>query len=138
MDAIGAPDSPIVVSSPASPLLHKSATGSPPSRTQPFAGAWVTFLTGVDASYLPGVLVLAHSLRSVGSRYPLVVGVDRRQPKSSRQTLTDAGLETFDCTTLAPEIAARCGVADRFVDTFTKLRAWELEQYDRVVLIDST
>ena len=129
------PHSPIVISSRAQSPHSPELTPSPSS--DKLAGAWVTFLTGADASYLPGVLVLDHSLRAVGSQHPLIVGLDRRQPSSSLQILADAGIATFEVETLAPDIAAHCGVAERFIDTFTKLRAWELDHYDRVVLIDS-
>ena len=68
-------------------------------------------LTACSTSYLVGILVLDHSLKQVGSIYPLVVGLDRRQPKAVKLALERCGIKTFDCDTVAPDVAASCGGA---------------------------
>jgi hypothetical protein len=83
--------------------------------------AYVTLLT--KASYLPGILVLDHSLRSVGSQYPLVVMVTPGLTQDARNILKLNGIVTRDVEPLNPTTASETQVyEDRFSDTWTKLR----------------
>ncbi|KAH7883276.1 glycosyltransferase family 8 protein [Phlebopus sp. FC_14] len=99
--------------------------------------AYVTLLT--KASYLPGVLVLEHTLRSVDSRYPLVVMVTPALTQDVRDILTRRGISMVDIASLQPPEGLHTLPSHdaRFADTWTKLRAFELVDYDRVVLLDA-
>lgn len=84
--------------------------------------AYVTLLT--KTSYLPGTLVLDHGLRSVNSKYPLVVMVTPSLPFDARETLRKSRIVIREVATLQPEDGAhRLAAHDaRFADTWTKLR----------------
>lgn len=81
--------------------------------------AYVTLLT--KTSYLPGVLVLDHCLRSVGSQYPLVVMTTPTMPKSAKTTLQRRGISVREVGWLHPRRGGQC-VDVRFEETWTKLR----------------
>ena len=102
---------------------------------------WVTLLT--QASYLPGVITLAFSLSVQNSIYPLVVLVTHSVPKTCLQALK---LESEQnplvlihlVESLAPpDKEGTIGVAKRFEDTWTKLRAFGLLDYDACVFLDA-
>jgi len=84
--------------------------------------AYVTLLT--QASYLAGVLVLDQSLRSVGSKYSLVVMVTPSLPDDVRAVLRKRRIRTREVDSLRPpdrnHTLAEHDV--RFADTWTKLR----------------
>ncbi|KAF5377634.1 hypothetical protein D9615_005296 [Tricholomella constricta] len=104
--------------------------------TMSLKAAYVTLLT--RPSYLAGTLVLDYGLRSVNSKYPLVVMVTPSLPKNARDVLQKRGILTRDVDTLQPNPGAHTLAAHdaRFADTWTKLRGFELIEYDRVVLLD--
>ncbi|OCH96552.1 nucleotide-diphospho-sugar transferase [Obba rivulosa] len=99
--------------------------------------AYVTLLT--KASYLPGALVLHQSLLSVGSRYPLVIMVTPSLPPDVREVVKRRGIAMREIERLMPEegIHQLSQHDGRFQDTWTKLRAFELTEYERVVMLDS-
>jgi|SRR6266850_1383483 len=83
--------------------------------------AYVTLLT--KNSYLPGALTLEQSLKSVQSRYPLVVLVTPALPQRTRDALTRCGILFREIRPLQPDVGhvtAEC--EERFADTWTKLR----------------
>lgn len=95
--------------------------------------AWVTLLTKNE--YLPGVLVLFFTLRMVNSKYPLVVMAPPKLSQEARNVLRKLGIIVRDVEYLRSN---NTGFTDkRFSDTWTKIRVWELLEYERVVLIDS-
>ncbi|KAK7463696.1 hypothetical protein VKT23_005635 [Stygiomarasmius scandens] len=99
--------------------------------------AYTTLLT--RTSYLPGLLVLWHGLKRVDSQYPLVVMVTPDLPQDARDILLRYNIPMFEINTLLPA-EDRHNVAEhdvRFKDTWTKLRAFELVDFERVVLLDS-
>lgn len=107
---------------------------------KPLKCAYITFLL-TSPSYLPGILVLAHTLRqptttsssetgsSGGSAYPLIVAVNPALPKECIKALTDAGIQVRVVEPLVP-VGPVTIIAERFVDTWTKLRVWEFEEFD--------
>ena len=102
-------------------LIDHSSTPLTPTTMSPNA-AYVTLLT--KASYLPGALVVEHSLRSVKSQYPLVVMVTPTVPKEARDVLQKRGIITEEVDFLHPKEGTH-KLADhdsRFGDTWTKLR----------------
>ncbi|KAG1801499.1 glycosyltransferase family 8 protein [Suillus plorans] len=99
--------------------------------------AYVTLLTAT--SYLPGVLVLDCTLRSVESAFPLIVMVTPTLPQDVRSVLERRGISIRPVESLRPpEGKHSLSTHDaRFADTWTKLRAFELKEYERVVLMDA-
>lgn len=99
--------------------------------------AYVTLLT--KSSYLPGVLVLDYTLRSVGTCYPLVVMVTPSVPQECRDVLARRGIQLRDITALEslPNVHSLATHDVRFRDTWTKLRVFELVEFERAVLLDA-
>ncbi|CAE6448372.1 unnamed protein product [Rhizoctonia solani] len=105
--------------------------------------AWVSLIT--DKSYVPGLLVLLSSLKHHGTKYPMVAMVNwlrkddltERLPQEYRDILTSAGVILKEVDYLIPQGGGYLGVEARFVDSWSKLRAFGLSEYERVVLIDS-
>ena len=100
--------------------------------------AYTTLIT--RASYLAGVLVLAHTLKKQGSRYPLVVLYSSLLDKAAISALEDeapkSNLILRECTILYPPKRAVL-VAKRWEDTWTKLRVFELFEYETVCYLDA-
>lgn len=84
--------------------------------------AYVTLLT--KAEYLPGALVVECSLKSVGSKYPLVVMVTPTLSKDARDVLTRRGVKMREIERIDPTEGTHTLSAHdaRFTDTWTKLR----------------
>ncbi|KAK4501199.1 hypothetical protein PRZ48_007006 [Zasmidium cellare] len=104
--------------------------------------AYITLLT--RASYLAGVVILAHTLKQQGSKYPLIV--------LYTSTLTEAALDALEleaeksnlilkpCNLLIPAEHHELNVAvKRFEDTWTKLRVFEHydEGFDTLCYLDA-
>ncbi|KAJ3558036.1 hypothetical protein NM688_g1145 [Phlebia brevispora] len=110
-----------------------------PSPATPMApnAAYATLLTKTD--YLPGALVLHQSLRDVDAKYPLVVMTTPSVSEVDKEILAKRGIKLRDIESLRPEPGTHILPAHdiRFQDTWTKLRAFELAEYDRIVLLDS-
>jgi hypothetical protein len=88
--------------------------------------AYVTLLT--KASYLPGTLVLDHGLRTVGSKYPLVVMTASSLSSEARDVLHKRGIMTREVEMLQPKQGSHALATHdvRFSDTWTKLRSMAL------------
>ncbi|GAA5963268.1 hypothetical protein JCM3765_005782 [Sporobolomyces pararoseus] len=99
--------------------------------------AWVTLLT--KTSYLQGCLVLHHSLQRVKSKYPLVVFATPELPEEARSILQRKGIRVRDIKYIdPPKQGKELDEHDqRFADTWTKLRCFEMTEYERVVMLDS-
>ncbi|BGO90951.1 hypothetical protein NBRC10512_002293 [Rhodotorula toruloides] len=95
--------------------------------------AYVTLLT--NARYLPGLLLLDHTMKQVNTRYPLVVLTTPSFPSEHLDLLETLGMETRRIELLEPQGGVTL-IAERFKDTWSKLQAFALEDYDRVVLLD--
>lgn len=89
--------------------------------------AWATLLT--RSSYLPGVILLAYSLQRVKSAYPLIVLVTSSLPSESVHALKDLNLKIQYVEPLRPKMQVSI-VAERFADTWDKLRVFGLEGYE--------
>ncbi|CZT43137.1 related to galactinol synthase [Rhynchosporium secalis] len=100
--------------------------------------AWVTLLT--RTSYIPGVVLLAHSLQKHMSKYPLLILYTPSLPNEClpalrrEASLTNAVLKPTE--PLIPK-EQRNLIAARFEDTWTKLRIFELFEYERLVFLDA-
>lgn len=107
---------------PASPNNHPVSGSKLPTSSLP--RAWVVLLTSL--SYLPGVVVLAHSLRRVQSKYPLIIAVTPSLPKEKVDFLDKLSLDVVVVEPLKPNVEVSI-VADRFEDTWTKLAVFGFE-----------
>lgn len=100
--------------------------------------AWVTLLT--RESYLPGAVLLAHSLHKQNSKYPLIILYTPTLPKSMLPALarecklTNASLRP---TSMLQPRGETTLIAERFKDTWTKLRVFELVTYERICFLDA-
>ncbi|KAI0936171.1 hypothetical protein AcW1_000473 [Taiwanofungus camphoratus] len=100
-------------------------------------GAYVTLLT--RPGYLPGALVLHQCMASVRSAYPLVAMVTSDLPRDVQEVLRRRGIVLKEVEHLQPQEGTHMLSAhdERFAETWTKLKAFDLVEYDRVVLLDS-
>ncbi|WP_434447211.1 glycosyltransferase family 8 protein [Lentzea sp. E54] len=98
--------------------------------------AWVTLLT--KPSYLDGVRTLWKSLRAVGSVHPLVVMTTANLDHSAVAALRADGCRLMEVQPVTPaDHQVTRYAADRFAEVWTKLRVFELTQYERVAYLDA-
>jgi len=90
--------------------------------------AYVVFLLS-NPSYLPGILVLAHSLTKYKSSYPLIVAINPALPIETQEALEEYGLEVRVVKPLKPS-GEMTLIAERFVDTWTKVAVFDFVEYD--------
>ena len=99
--------------------------------------AYVSLMCGGDA-YEPGVETLGRSLRATGSNVPLVLLVTPDVSSAARARLATAA--GWDPRLIEP-IANPSGDGEllyaRFRNTYTKLRAFGLEDIEKVVFLDA-
>lgn len=99
------------------------------------SAAWVSLITNMD--YLPGLLTLNYSLRKVCSRYPLVALHTDSLPAAAHADLDARHISKKRVSHLSPLAQKDFSEMPRFYETWTKLTAFSLTEYDRVVLLDS-
>jgi len=98
--------------------------------------AWVTLLTQPD--YLVGVKALYRSLQQSQSAWPLVVMTTPAISEADCQILQDAGCVIKPVEPLYPrDDLAQHYASAQFGEVWTKLRAWQLTDYQRVVFLDA-
>ncbi|TKI06565.1 glycosyltransferase family 8 protein [Martelella alba] len=98
--------------------------------------AWVTLLT--KPSYVEGVITLQRSLRQCQSRYPLAVMITDAIDTAARRRLTDEGCRLHEVEPLTPSPGVEEKYANaRFAEVWTKLAAWRLTEYARLVFLDA-
>lgn len=102
--------------------------------------AYTTLIT--RASYLAGVIILAHTLRKHGSKYPLIVfltpGVKESAVRALELEAPKLDLIIQKCDLLLPPAHVKTWlIAERFTDTWTKLRVFETFGYDAVCYLDA-
>jgi alpha-N-acetylglucosamine transferase len=98
--------------------------------------AYVSTLCNGDA-YAPGVEVLGKSLEATGTAVPRIVMVTPDIDRGCRASLERQGWQTRDVEPIGNPTAATELLFPRFAAVFTKLRAWELTEFERVVLLDA-
>jgi hypothetical protein len=116
-----------------------STTGASPSSSR---GAWATLVTG--EKYLPGVAVFAESLlrgsqHHKGSSYPLVAMTTADVQEEALAALKSLGCLIRPVKRLHPGHSKgdKNMAFAHFGDVWTKLRAFDLTEYDRVIMVDS-
>jgi alpha-N-acetylglucosamine transferase len=98
--------------------------------------AWVTLLTQPD--YVVGVRTLRASLAASGSDIPLVVMVTKGIDEQIRRLLRDDGCLVREVSPLRPAGGSVGSYANsRFAEVWTKLAAWGLTEFERVVFLDA-
>ncbi|KAJ1267583.1 hypothetical protein BS78_07G067400 [Paspalum vaginatum] len=95
--------------------------------------AYVTFLVGDGDESWKRVVELAKGLRKVGSPYPLVVVVLPDVPEPHRRILISEGCLVREVEPVYPPE----NQAQHYASTYSKLRIWELVEYERVVYLDA-
>jgi len=97
--------------------------------------AYATMLCTDDA-YLPGVEVLGSSLKSSGTTIPMVAMVTSEIGATTREALTSQGWQIREVEHIPnPKPAAE--MLPRFAAAYTKLRVWQLAEFEKVVLLDA-
>jgi len=107
--------------------------------------AIATLLTTTNADYLRGALVLGSSIRSFDSSRDMIVLVTKAVPVEWRSALTVAGWRVVEVDELAEfwwgksdECSKFDGdQAERWGHMATKLRLWQLTQYQRIMYLDA-
>ncbi len=98
--------------------------------------AYVTTLCNGDG-YLPGIEALGKSLELAGAEHPKLVLVTADVPATARQQLLKEGWLVRDIIAIDNPNPATGQLYARFANTFTKLRVFELEGFDKVVYLDA-
>ncbi|KAG2647680.1 hypothetical protein PVAP13_2KG570400 [Panicum virgatum] len=98
--------------------------------------AYVTFLAG-DGDYWKGVVGLAKGLRRVRSAYPLVVAVLPDVPEEHRRKLRGQGCVVREIQPVYPPESQTQFAMAYYVINYSKLRIWELVEYERMVYLDA-
>jgi hypothetical protein len=96
---------------------------------------WTTVIT--NTKYLPGLLTLAHSLKLVGSKYPLLALYTDTFPQEGHAALDRRGIPKRKIDYLLPSAHKDYSNDTRFYDCWSKLQPFGLFEYDRVVQLDS-
>lgn len=98
--------------------------------------AYVTAMSHGDG-YAPGVEALGASIKASGTRSPMVVMVTPDVTPRTRARLSQQGWWIRDIEELRGPDAGAPPLFPRFVHAFVKLRAWQLTEFDKVVLLDA-
>lgn len=97
--------------------------------------AYITVLTSAD--YLEGVRTLLYSLKRTGSAYPLVVLVPEGFDDGLRKILLAWGCRVEQAARVDLGQYAQQNPRPYWNETFFKLRIFAMEQYDKLLYIDS-
>ncbi|XP_012214504.1 neurofilament heavy polypeptide isoform X2 [Linepithema humile] len=99
--------------------------------------AWVTLAT--NDAYSLGALVLAHSLRQVGTKYDLACLVTPGVTATMREKLAAVFSVVQEVNVLDSKDEANLALLARpeLGITFTKLHCWRLTQYEKCVFVDA-
>ena len=96
---------------------------------------WTTLIT--NTKYLSGLLTLDYSLKNNGTKYPLVALYTDTFPEEGRKALDIRKIPKKRVNYLLPSVHKDFSNDPRFYDCWSKLTPFSLEEYDRVVQLDS-
>lgn len=97
--------------------------------------AYVTTLCNGDG-YLPGIEALGSSIKATGTHHPMVLMVTPDVSDHARAALAHEGWTLRPIEPIANPNPATMHMLPRFGAAYTKLRAWELTEYDKLVFLD--
>jgi len=133
--------------------ISKALTAAMPPVEMPSPASWLvterkskqaiaTLLTTNNPYYLQGALVLGSSIRSFDSTRDMVALVTKQTPAEWRDPLQVAGWTIVEVDEIAEFWWGQCGHStadqgERWGHMATKLRLWELTQYERVLYLDA-
>lgn len=108
-------------------MIATGAKGKP-------GNAYVSVLS--TDSYLDGVLVLHHSLKSTGTFYPFLLLISDAVSTASRKVLESHGIsyKLMQCTIENPTAIAK---DDHWAFTYSKLDIFNQTQFDKIVFLDA-
>lgn len=98
--------------------------------------AYVTTLCNGEG-YLPGVEALGKSLEAHGTEAPRIALLTPDVSTDARERLSGQGWELRDVEPLDNPNPQTVHLFERFRNVYTKLRAWELVDLEKVVLLDA-
>lgn len=96
---------------------------------------WTTLIT--NTAYLTGLLTLDYSLKKHGTKYPLVALYTDTFPAEGHRALDERGIPKQHVNYLLPKVQKDFTNDPRFYDCWSKLTPFSLQEYDRVVQLDS-
>ncbi|QPC64442.1 hypothetical protein HYE67_006673 [Fusarium culmorum] len=96
---------------------------------------WATLVTNTD--YLKGVLTLNYRLRCVKSKYPLLVLYTSALSEEGLDVLKKRDIRTLEVERISPTTSRDYLEDSRFTECWTKLIAFSLTDFSRIVLLDS-
>ncbi|CAN6651676.1 hypothetical protein TRVA0_025S01046 [Trichomonascus vanleenenianus] len=101
------------------------------------AEAYVTLL--YDDGYLPGLLVLGHRLRDLGTRRSLVTIVTGSVGEHSKALLREVYDEVIPVATITNKSSVGFSLLNRpeLDRSYTKIHVWSLLQYSKVIFLDA-
>lgn len=97
--------------------------------------AWTTLIT--NAEYIPGLINLDYSLKKAGSKYPLYALYTDTLPAECHAALDARGIPKKHVPYLLPAVHKDYQDDTRFYDCWSKLTAFSLVDFERVVMLDS-
>lgn len=99
--------------------------------------AYITLLS--NDKYLEGTILLHRALHKVGSKYPLCCLLSSCVDKGTQTKLQKEGIEVVRLQSSAIDYLANHSDAafSHWNYTFDKLQVWGLDQYDKIVFLDS-
>lgn len=101
--------------------------------------SYITYLA--NDSYLIGTLALYNSLLQSKNKYPLTVMVGKKVTSNSKQQLKKLGIKTILIPTILPKnnnlLQNKRSGYSQWNNTFSKLYIFNLNQFDKIVFIDS-
>lgn len=81
--------------------------------------------------------MLHHSLKKVGSEYPLVALFTDSLPEEAQKAIDERGIAKRRVERLLPGDEIEKYTEPRFLETWTKLSVFSMTEYERVVLLDA-
>ena len=98
--------------------------------------AYATILCNGEG-YLPGIEALGSSLKASGTREPMVLMVTPEVRPVTRERLGEQGWTVREVEPIANPNPTTQVMLPRFGAAYTKLRAWQLAEFDKVVFLDA-
>ncbi|CAG8667810.1 2477_t:CDS:2 [Ambispora leptoticha] len=106
------------------------------TKQKPKPKVWITLITK-ENDYIIGAKVLAFSLLRVESKYPLMILHTKAVTKKTLDEFLQLRCQLRQVELLEPPKGVTQELVNGYSETWTKLRAWELIEFERVVFLDA-